>query len=469
MKNLSGKSWKEKSFWVSLSNGEHMVRNFFVIFNFFLLNFFVPENTKTQEMNLIAVGKANVQKTTIAFGYDNENKMKASQANMRDEFLAVMNNDFGFYRQFFSVQVSEKNNAFPFNSPDFNLLGLENILYFGQISFSYQRGMKYNFSLFNVRDEKTILSREGSFNSGNLRKEGHNLADQVYRALTKKESIFKSQIIFVSDRGSTKKRRVKELYTMDFDGENKKRLTRHRAIVMSPAISPDKTKILYSLIRWRGNKRNVNLYVLDRTTGKNSLLSNRRGINSGAVFTPDGKHILLTLSFVGNAEIYKMNLETKALSRLTRSLALDVDPSVKNDGTLMAFLSSRSGAAHVYTMNPAGMERQVDRISFVGKFNATPRFSPDGKEIAFSSWIDPRFDIVRIGSDGKNLVRLTKDFGSNEDPTYSNDGQFIAFSSQRVLSRTKAIHNIYAMTRDGEIIGTLTKRFGNCTTPRWSR
>ena len=104
-----------------------------------------------------------------------------------------------------------------------------------------------------------------------------------------------------------------------------------------------------------------------------------------------------------------------------------------------------------------------------GKFNATPRFAPDGKTIAFSSWLDTRFDIFRIDSDGNNLARLTKDFGSNEDPTYSNDGQFIAFSSQRVLSRTRAVQNIYIMDNDGEIIGSITENFGNCTTPRWTK
>ncbi|TNF25687.1 MAG: hypothetical protein EP319_15715, partial [Deltaproteobacteria bacterium] len=82
---------------------------------------------------------------------------------------------------------------------------------------------------------------------------------------------------------------------------------------------------------------------------------------------------------------------------------------------------------------------------------------------------DERFDIFRINSDGTGLSRLTKDFGSNEDPTYSNDGQFIAFSSQRVLSRTKAIQNIYIMDKDGEIIGQISKDFGNCITPRWSK
>lgn len=185
---------------------------------------------------------------------------------------------------------------------------------------------------------------------------------------------------------------------------------------------------------------------------------------------PGDKTIALTLSHTGNAEIYEVDLASKKIvGTLTSHSAPDVDPSINVHGNKMTFLSGRANKAEIYTMDLPGKEKNTKRISYVGKFNATPRFSPDGKEIAFSSWLDNRFDIFRIGADGHNLVRLTKDFGSNEDPTYSNDGQFIAFASQRVLSRTKAVQNIYIMTRDGEMIGQITDGLGNCQSPRWTK
>jgi TolB protein len=104
----------------------------------------------------------------------------------------------------------------------------------------------------------------------------------------------------------------------------------------------------------------------------------------------------------------------------------------------------------------------------VGQFNATPRFSPDGKEIAFTSWVDNGFDLYRVGSDGNNLVRLTKDFGSNEEPAYSPDGEFIIFTSKRMKSKTKAQQDVYIMNREGEIMGQLTSDFGRCFSPQWT-
>jgi TolB protein len=206
---------------------------------------------------------------------------------------------------------------------------------------------------------------------------------------------------------------------------------------------------------------------MDIHTKETKVISDKDGINSGAIFLPGGKSIALTLSYSGNAEIVEMNLETKALRKITNHFAADVDPSVTESGQLMTFLSDRAGKAMIYTLDPRGEERAVTRISFVGQFNATPRFSPDGKDIVFASWVDNSFDLYHISSQGEGLQRLTKNFGSNEDPSYSNDGEFISFTSQRVISRTKADQNIYIMDRDGGILGAVTAKFGNCISPRW--
>jgi TolB protein len=119
-------------------------------------------------------------------------------------------------------------------------------------------------------------------------------------------------------------------------------------------------------------------------------------------------------------------------------------------------------------MDPSSPEKDLKRISFVGQFNATPRFSPDGKEIVFTSWVDRGFDLYRISADGNNLSRLTKNFGSNEEPAFSPDGEFIIFSSKTVNSARKATQDLYIMNREGEILGQLTQGFGQCASPQWS-
>ena len=393
------------------------------------------------DLTVVAVGQAELESDGISFVQKGDHPEAKT-------IMTILNSDFGYYKKRFSVMDSKSTGA----------------KYVATINFS---AAGYSFDLANTTSKSSVSSGSGSI-AGNIRKSAHSLADEIYKSITGRKSIFQSRIAFVSDRTGTHKNPIKELYIMDFDGGNKQQLTNWRGTVISPAISGDGQRILYSLIK-EGGKRNINLYLYNLGTGESRMISSRAGINSGAVFMPDENEILLTLSHTGNAELYVLNLTTNALRKVTSHYASDVDPSITPDGRLITFLTDRPGKAEVYTGDPSGTEKNMKRISYVGKFNATPRFSPDGKEIVFASWLDERFDLFRIGADGKGLGRLTKDFGSNEDPTYSSDGEFIAFTSQRVISQTKADQRIYIMDRDGAILGSITDNYGNCQSPRWSK
>lgn len=422
-----------------------------------------------QNLTVVAVGEASVEASKVAF--DSEfGSLSGSDLSSAREFVEILRKDFAFYKGTFEVLESSKTPTIGPN-PNYDELSKKGITFAGHVSFRKDAVVYASVQLHDVVAKKVALLKESVVSSGKVREAAHENADALFKGVTGKTSVFQSQITFVCDKGTRGDNTVKELYIMDFDGQNARRLTNHGGVVMSPAISLSRKKILYSLIQKTRNKsRNNNLYVLDVDSGESRLISSRDGINSGAVFMPGDQSLALTLSHTGNAEIYEISLASKKIiGTLTKHSAPDVDPSINVDGSKMTFLSGRANKAEIYIMDLPGREKNTKRISYVGKFNATPRFSPDGKEIVFSSWLDSRFDIFRIGSDGHNLVRLTKDFGSNEDPTYSNDGQFIAFASQRVLSRTKAVQNIYIMTREGQMIGQITDGLGNCQSPRWTK
>jgi TolB protein len=426
-------------------------------------------------LTVVAIGEAEAEKDKIVFVASQvpSNATAADQA-LINEIQTLFENDFSFYRQKFEVIKPAGYEALT-ASKNYSGLAARGVRYFVLTSFEKSSNSTINLDaqLFDVRDKQRLEQVRVSFSAKDIRQRGHEAADVIYQKLSGQTSIFRSRIIFVSDKNSRGGGNdIKELYVMDFDGRNRRQLTFHKGTVISPAFSFDGKKVLYSLItNSRSKNRNVNLRILDVETGKSRTISKKKGINSGAVFMPDGEHITLTMSHEGNAELYALNLKSGRTRRMTKHFAPDVDPSINVSGSKMAFLSGRSGAGKpmIYVADPRSLEKDVKRISYVGKFNATPRFSPDGSQIAFSSWVDNRFDIFRLDENGENLHRLTKDFGSNEDPTYSNDGQFIAFSSQRVLSRSKAVQNIYIMTSEGEILGEVTKNFGNCSTPRWSK
>ncbi|MFA6236428.1 MAG: hypothetical protein WC635_03790 [Bacteriovorax sp.] len=425
--------------------------------------------SEDDNLTVVAVGEATLEKDKMVVQDPYiQGAVTSGQKAAAIELVKLLRNDFSFYqKKFFLVEAAPNNTAFrpPTN---YEYWGTKNVRFLGTVVAEKSgENLKINVAFEDIKNRKQIYSATTTTSIVGLRKNGHDIANNVYKQIVGKDSIFKSKIIFVSDRNSRGSKTVKEVYMMDFDGKNVSQITSHGGIAISPSLSDNGQFLVYSLILNANGKRNNNLYLMDMRAKETHIISNREGMNSGAIFLPGGKSIALTLTVSGNAEIYEMDLESKVLRKITNHFSSDVDPSVTYDGKLMTFLSDRPGKAMIYTMDPSGEEKNVKRISFVGQFNATPRFSPDGKEIVFSSWLDNSFDLFRISSDGAGLSRLTKDFGSNEDPSYSNDGEFIAFTSQRVISRVKADQNIYIMDRDGDILGAITQGFGNCISPRW--
>ncbi|MDH4469006.1 MAG: hypothetical protein QE271_13185 [Bacteriovoracaceae bacterium] len=385
------------------------------------------------------------------------------------EVVEIVRNDLSFYQHIF--EVFSRNKA----EKEIN----DSLNWAKRINDIIKEGFHFVVHLSCLPRETRVVVFQVNLNKTSMdskvyrpvavtRKDGHELSDLIFQSITKKSSVFKSQIIFASTKDATAKKMIKEIYMMDFDGFNLKKLTDHKGIAISPAFSPDNKKIIYSLIDSKKRIKNVALHELDLSTMTSRNILDNTGMNSGAVYSPDGKGVFLTQSYKGNADIFYYDLNTKASRQVTNNSAEDVDPSYRADGKVMTFLSNRAGRANIYTLDPSALEQNVKRISFVGQFNATPRFSPDGSEIVFSSWVDNMFDIYRIGVDGNNLVRLTKNYGSNEDPTFSNDGEFIVFTSRKVFSRSKAEQRIYIMTKDGEILGPLSNTLENCYSPRFS-
>ncbi len=396
-------------------------------------------------------------------------QQKALQGNNHN-IANIIANDFSFYVHLFNVLA--KNDQEVQAQPDqsyMQKLLKQRVYYIITVNCDDKKLGESIVSLFSTKEQKKLVQLNVAMEGPNFRKLVHQVSDNFYRRITGRESFFSSRIVFVSDQDSTSEKTIKELYIMDFDGYNIEKLTSHRGIVLSPAVSADNRKVLYSLIpESKIGIKNINLYEVDIATKQTVEISSRKGINSGAIYAGDGKGIYLTLSEKGNANIYYMDIKTKQLRAVTNHYSADVDPSLSLNKNLLTFLSGRSGKANVYTLDPRGTEKSVKRISYVGKFNATPRFSRDGSEIVFVSWLENSFDLFRINADGQSLVRLTKDFGSNEEPTFSPDGDFIAFTSQKPLGANKVDQNVYLMNREGKILGALTKSAKRCFSPRFT-
>ncbi|MDA8793718.1 hypothetical protein N9N67_10760 [Bacteriovoracaceae bacterium] len=443
-----------------------------IIFSVLLISYLISglyaQTTEEIKKNttplVIPVGEAKPDKIKLFFVPFVPVNAEKGLSKDAGEMFKIIKNDFSFYVH--SVETVEDK-----KSSDF-------IISFNEVKFE-ANNRELKAKIYSQESKKEVYTKIFKFSNNRLSKDSHFVANSLYREVFKKKSIFNSKIFFISDRQSTKLKRIKELYWMDFDGRHMERLTDLKSIVISPDVRKDNKKVLFSsygeksYINKHGKKgvlKNLNLYEIDMDTRKVRLISDRDGLNSGAIYSHNPNFIYITLTIRKNADIYRMNINTKEITPVTRHTADDVDPSIIPTGDQMAMLSSRPGSSHIYTLDPNTLETNVKRISFAGKYNSFPRYSPNSQFIIFSSWRDAGFDIFRLDAKtGKNLVRLTKNFGSNEEANFALDSEFIVFTSQRYLGPGRVTQDIYLINTEGEIIRRISDRLGVITSPRFSK
>ncbi|MBA2663719.1 MAG: PD40 domain-containing protein [Bradymonadaceae bacterium] len=279
----------------------------------------------------------------------------------------------------------------------------------------------------------------------------NDFINAVIEHYTGQRGIFGTRIVYAQRDPNG----LKQIFSMDMDGTNRVQITRNRAINLLPTAGSG--AVYYTSYQ----DNNPDLWVY--RGGENKKLSSRRGQNSGAAYC-NGK-LALTLSMGGeNADVYLIDPnDGKILRRLTDHWAIDTSPTWSADCSQIAFVSGRSGGPQIYVMNADGSDQR--RLTHQGSYNSNPSWAPRGDLIAFSARDQfNRFDIFTVDLQG-NIERLSQDQGNNEEPTFSPDGRYLIFTSDRG-GRGK---RLWLMTSDGEIQRLITTDGAGFTEPSWSR
>jgi Tol biopolymer transport system component len=114
------------------------------------------------------------------------------------------------------------------------------------------------------------------------------------------------------------------------------------------------------------------------------------------------------------------------------STSADIFPEYSPDGSRIAFASDRAGEALDIWLAAADGTSPARLTRGPARGSSSPRWSPDGKAIAFDvQGHDGRYDVWTIGVDGSSLRQLTRDPANDFMPSWSRDGRFVYFASNR--------------------------------------
>ena len=295
-----------------------------------------------------------------------------------------------------------------------------------------------------------------------------------------------AQIAFSSTRDGNS-----EIYMMDADGKNQRRLTNNDFPDTNPSWSPDGKRILFVSDRNKhiaaeegpimvdggiivgDMRKRPQIYVMDADGKNQQRLSNEFFAEWQPSWSPDGRRIVFTSSGAmdvagGHWRIYVMDADGRNKQNLSNEGEDDYYPSWSPDGERIAFVSIRDGRGNldIYVMNADGSDQQ--RLTEQPDHEWEPSWSPDGERIAFTASRLPdvfpaNSDIYVIDADGENRRKLTRNPSRNTNPSWSPDGKRIVFVSNR-----DGNYEIYVMNADGaRQVRRRTKDGSEDTDPTW--
>jgi TolB protein len=126
------------------------------------------------------------------------------------------------------------------------------------------------------------------------------------------------------------------------------------------------------------------------------------------------------------------------------------------------FVSDRSGHKEIWAMDYDGSNQH--QLTHLGSTSLSPRISPDGSRLAFSSLTKTGWDVLMYSVDLNRVVGFPRFGGTNLSPAWSPDGLHIALSSSRGGSP-----EIYVCDASGANLHRMTIGKGPDVSPVWNR
>jgi len=197
-----------------------------------------------------------------------------------------------------------------------------------------------------------------------------------------------TKIVYCSMRDT----RYFEIYTMNTDGTGQVRLTNfNTAGACGPSWSPDGRKILFYAHSLRNPSRNPQIWVMD-ADGSNQKRLTEHGIDP--VWSPDGRQIAFASNREGQVfQIFVMNADGTNVRKISKHKTEESNPAWTPDGSSIAYVSEgEAGHRAIWLMGADGADPH--RLAFSKRQDfCFPAWSPDGKILAFTV-------LNRVGAQG---------------------------------------------------------------------
>lgn len=340
------------------------------------------------------------------------------------------------------------------NFRDWRILGMDNLV-IGRVRPTGD-GYEVRFQLFDVLRQSQLTGLTFRTDAAGLRRTAHQIADIIYETLLGEPGAFATRIAYITEIEQTGGSRRYSLEVADSDGFNPRPILVSGQPLMSPAWSPDGSRLAY--VSFESGAPVI--YVQDVNTGAREAVSRQPGLNGAPAWSPDGRKLAFVLSRDGSPNIYVLDLGSRGLQQVTRSLAIDTEPVWAPDGRSILFTSDRGGKPQLYRVTIGS--GQTERVTFEGDYNARGSISPNGRHLAMVHNSGRGFNIGVMDMTSGALQVLTQT-GRDESPSFAPNGSMIIYATKEGARGFLSVVSV-----DGRVRQRLVFEGGQAREPAWS-
>ena len=271
------------------------------------------------------------------------------------------------------------------------------------------------------------------------------------------------QIYFVADRipdektvkfgGPEVMKSANNIWRIAEDGGPLVQVTHHvDGNLFFPSMSPDGKTIVY--------EEDFGLWKLDLQTGKSTQipieirsdlkdndleLRTMQGEAESFNLSPSGKRAVIAT----HGEIFTIATDRGEEQRVTDTPWREEDPRWSPDGKWIAFLSDRTGREEIFLSDELG--HTVKQISDVDCDKGSITWAPDSKSLL---WAGSDHKLRRVGIDsGKTDDLVSSEVGPIDQPQFSPDGKWICYSKDDSFLRSR-VYVMNLQSREEHLIGS---------------
>ena len=264
-----------------------------------------------------------------------------------------------------------------------------------------------------------------------------------------------SRIIFASNRDGDN-----EIYSINSDGTQLKKLTNNDDYDSYPAFSPDGQRIAWMYHAGADTNSDELWLMKSDGTGGYALIDSQGDIIHGSApnWSLDGK----TLVYINaHNEVELLELESKKLTTITENNVDEYFSSISPDSQFITFDSMRLGSSDIFRFDRH--TQKTINLTRTSQYSRYPQWASDGTKFLFISKANGSSDVFVSDAKGKNIKPLIQHNANEEQASWSPDGKSVVFSSDRSGNM-----DIYAQDLKTNKTWPLTDNNASDTYPSWS-